>query len=229
MQPLGRRWWPSTVEEMDADEPSVLDIEQFRDVDDALAQIGDSRGYEGIVKAAFDRPHRYTLLTIFALSACTRFRGLHESIVRELAASNPHAVFPLNRAFAETVLTVAYVHDHPDYVARITERRGNQPKELRRLQVKELIDHISPQAQGFSHVYDEHCEITHFGSVALWQPHVLGDDRTVRWQSEPRWRDDREALIACAQFKELSDAAKIYLHNFAGRHVLEPPTQAGSE
>ena len=206
----------------------MLDIDQFRDIDDALAQLGDSRGYEKILKAAFDRPHRYTLLTMFALSACTRFRGLHESIVRELAASNPHAVFPLSRAFAETVLTVAYVHDHPDYVERITERRGEQPKELRRLPIKALIDHIAPQAPGFSNVYDELCEITHFGSVALWQPHVAGEDRTVRWQSEPRWKDDREGLIACAQLKELSEAARIYLHNFAGRHILEvPQTESG--
>lgn len=70
-------------------------------------------------------------------------------------------------------------------------------------------------------MYDDLCEITHFGSVALWQPHVLGDDeRTVQWQSAPGWRGDREPLVACAQLKELSGAAVIYLHNVVGRHVL---------
>lgn len=173
-----------------------------------------------MLKAAFARPHTYSLLTIFAQSACTRFRALHEGVVREVRASNPHAAFPLNRAFAETVLTVAYAHDNPDYVERITERRGNQPKELKRLQIKALIDHIAPSAPGFSHVYDELCEITHFGSVALWQPHALEAGSTVQWRSEPRWSIDREPLVACAQLKEMSAAAETYLYNFAGRHLL---------
>lgn len=197
-----------------------LDLEQFADLADALEQVADSRVYEEVLKAGLGRPHEYTLLTIFAQSTCTRFRGLHEGIVREITASNPHAVFPLSRAFAETVLTVAYATDDPAYVERITERRGDQPKELRRLPIKALIDHIAPEAPGFASVYDELCEITHYGSVALWQPHVLNGERTVQWRSEPRWRRDREALIACAQLTELSAAAVTYLHNFVGRHVL---------
>jgi hypothetical protein len=204
-----------------ADEPESLDLEQFSDLGDALDQLADSRVYEDVLKAAFGRPHRYTLLTIFAQSACTRFRGLHEGIVRELVASNPQAVFPLNRAFAETVLTIAYAHDHPEYVERIMKRRGEQPRELKRPQIKALIDHITPDAPGFVHVYDELCEITHFGSVALWQPHVLEDERTVQWRSEPRWKNERESLVACAQLKEMSGAAETYLHNFAWRYILE--------
>ncbi len=134
-------------------------------------------------------------------------------------ASNPHAAFPLNRPFAETVLTVAYAHDHPEYVERIMKRRGEQPRELKRLQIKALIDHITPDAPEFVHVYDELCEITHFGSVALWQPHVLEDERTVQWRSEPRWKNERRSLVACAQVKEMSGAAETYLHNFAWRHI----------
>ncbi len=206
---------------MGDDEAEMLDLDQFRDLDDALDQLANSRVYDDVLKAAFARPHTYSVLTVFAQSACTRFRGLHEGIVREVAASNPHAAFPLNRAFAETVLTVAYTHDHPDYVERIMERRGDQPKGLKRLQIKTLIDHVAPNASGFRDVYDELCEVTHFGSVALWQPHVLGDATTVQWRSEPRWRNDREPLVACAQLKEMSAAAQIYLYNFAGRHILE--------
>lgn len=199
----------------------LLDLDQFRDLDDALDQLANSRVYDDVLKAALARPHTYSILTMFVQSSCTRFRGLHEGIVREIAASNPHAAFPLNRAFAETVLTVAYVHDHPDYVERIMERRGDQPKELKRLQIAALIDHIDPDAPGFRHVYDELCELTHFGSLALWQAHVLSDDRTIQWRSAPRWRNERERLIACAQLKEMSAAARTYLHNFVGRHVLD--------
>jgi hypothetical protein len=206
---------------MIGDDDELLDLKQFASLDDALSQLADSRVYEEVLKAAFDRPHAYGLLTIFAQSACTRFRGLHEGILREVAAANPHAAFPLNRAFAETVLTVAYTLDHPDYVERIVDRRADQPKELRRLQIKTLVEHITPDAPGFTRVYDELCEITHFGSIALWQPHALDGERTVQWRSDPRWSDEREALVACAQLKEMSAAAEAYLHNFAGRHVIQ--------
>ena len=199
----------------------MLDLDQFRDLEDALGQLANSRVYDDVLTAAFARPHTYGLLTVFAQSACTRFRGLHEGIVREVAASNPHAAFPLNRAFAETVLTLAYAYDNPDYLDRITERRGDQPKELKRLPITVLIDHIEPSAPGFRHVYDDLCEMTHFGSVALWQPHVMANVTTVHWRSEPRWKNEREPLIACAQLGEMSAAAVTYLHNFAGRHIIE--------
>lgn len=201
------------------DEESGLDLDQFEGLDDALVQLANSRVYEDVLQAALGRSADLTLLTIFAMSACTRFRGLHEGVVREIAAANPHAAFPLNRAFAETVLTVAYANDHPDYVERITERRGDQPKDLKRLPIRTLIDHITPSAPGFGPVYDELCEITHFGSLALWQPHAITGDATLMWGSPPRWSNGREPLIACAQLKELSAAAVIYLHNFAGRHL----------
>jgi len=204
---------------MATDDGHLLDLDQFEDLDDALAQLKDSRAYEEVLREALDPSAQFGLLTLFAMSACTRFRGLHEAVVREVEATNPHAVFPLNRAFAETVLTVAYAHDHPDYVERILERRGEQPKELKRLPIRKLIDHIAPDAPGFNQVYDELCEITHFGSVALWQPHSITGERTLQWGSAPRWSNDREALIACAQLKEMSAAAVAYLHYFTQRHL----------
>jgi hypothetical protein len=206
---------------MAADEPEQLDLDQFRDVEDALDQLANSRVYENVLKLAFQRAHRYSDLTIFAQSASTRFRGLHEGVMREVKASNPHAVFPLMRAFAETVAVVAYANDYPDYVERVAKPRGGQPKQLKRPRIETLIDHIAPDAPGFARIYDQLCEITHFGSLALWHPHSIGDDQTVRWRSAPQWRNDRESLIACAQLKEMSDAAATYLHNFAGRHILE--------
>lgn len=204
---------------MATEEEHLLDLDQFEDLDDALAQLQDSRVYEEALREALGRSPNFSLLTLFAMSACTRLRGLHEAVVREVATANPHAVFPLSRAFAETVLTVAYALDHPDYVERILERRGEQPKELKRLPIKKLIDHITPSAPGFGLVYDELCEITHFGSVAMWQPHSITGEGRLLWGSAPRWSNDREPLIACAQLKELSSAAVAYLHNFAGRHL----------
>jgi hypothetical protein len=199
----------------------MLDLDQFKDLNDALDQLSNSRVYDDVIEAAFARPCVYTVLTMFAFSACTRFRALHEGVVREVAASNPHTVFPLNRAFAETILVVAYAHDNPDYVDRIMLRRDEQPPELKRPTIEKMMNHIAPEAPGFARVYAELCEITHFGSIALWQPHEFTEDNRVEWRSEPRWSNERQPLVACAQLKEMSEAATTYLHNFVGRYVLE--------
>lgn len=193
----------------------MLDLEQFASLDAALDELAASSTiYEEVPSEVLGNEIQITLLTMFAMSMCTRLRGLHESIVREARASNPHAVFPLSRALAETLLTIAYVQDHPDYIERIMRRRGEQPKELKRLPISELISHITPNAPGFSRVYDELCEITHVGMLALWQPHAVVGDRETNWSSAPRWKNDREGLVACAQLKELSEAAAQYLRLF---------------
>ena len=88
------------------------------------------------------------------------------------------------------------------------------PRRRRRLparkSIQAIIDYLSRSgiAEQFGIVYAELCEITHFGSIALWNTHRLDDaeDRMLSWTSYPQWRDDREALVACAQLLELSEA-----------------------
>jgi hypothetical protein len=40
------------------------------------------------------------------------------------------------------------------------------------------------------------------------------------WSSEPDWRSDEEALIACAMGLEIADAMDAALRAFTRRHVL---------
>jgi hypothetical protein len=60
----------------------------------------------------------------------------------------------------------------------------------------------------FGVVYKELCEVTHFGAVAMWMPHRIeaGDESRLSWTSYPRWKQDTEALVACAQTLEMSAA-----------------------
>lgn len=202
---------------------AMLDLGQFQDLADALDQLSDSKVYEQEIAAAMAYQPPWTLVTIFAQSACTRMRAFHESALREISASNPHSAFTLNRAFAETVLTLAYAVNHPDYVERILRPKAEQPKGLKPLAMVDLKEHIKPDAPGFAAVYAELCEITHFGSLALWHPHRDTGRGTVEWMSAPRWSREIEPLVACAQLAELSHAGVSYLHNFLGAHVIHQP------
>ena len=133
------------------------------------------------------------------------------------------------RAFAETVVLLVYVLDHPDYVnvlaARPREQRGGKRKSL-----QALIHYASTQAPGMKEVYAELSEATHFGAIAMWAAHYIEGDETsgyrTSWTSYPRWRNEEQALIACAQTLELARAAENLLRVFAARHVLPLATSA---
>lgn len=132
----------------------------------------------------------------------TRARGLYDGIAREARAGNPHAVFPLIRQFAEMVALVFYVVDHPKYVLALTERPRDRPTGTpARKSIQAIIHQIEKKhAPQFGTIYAELCEIAHFGAVGMWASYRIDDqqERTLSWTSYPRWRDDRQAFIACA-------------------------------
>jgi hypothetical protein len=51
---------------------------------------------------------------LFFFSMVSRCNSLHAAITREVNAQNPHAVFPLIRAYAEATALLIYVYDHVD-------------------------------------------------------------------------------------------------------------------
>ena len=53
------------------------------------------------------------------------------------------------------------------------------------------------------------------------KPEGRGEERArTSWSSEPGWRSDEEALIACAMGLEIADAMDAVLRAFTRRHVL---------
>ena len=160
----------------------------------------------------------------------TRSQGLHEAIAREIARENPHAVFPLIRAFAESVLLVFYVADHPDYVNALIDRPRNFGKgDPKRKSIQALISYAKDHAPGMKDVYAELSEATHFGSTAMWASVTPEEERHVSWANSPRWRSDEQALIACAQTLELADAMTHLLTQFAERYVLPPEAKTDGD
>jgi hypothetical protein len=210
----------------------MLDLSQFTSVEDATRKVEPGERYIEIGKLLL--PHAegrpLTMPLLFFLSMITRSQGLHSAIAREIREGNPHAVFPLVRAFAEAVTLVIYVTDDPGYIDLISARASELPKTgPKRKSMQKLITHASKHAPGLKNVYAELSEATHFGAVAMWAAHAIEDEDdgvlSTSWTSYPRWRSDDQALIACAQTLELADAMGFFLRRFAVRHLGVPAAE----
>jgi hypothetical protein len=110
----------------------MVDLTQFSSREDALEKIKPrSRYVEMASDAVLPIPTDMGMNVswLFWLSAIARAQGLHSAIAREAQETNPHAVIPLIRTFAETVVLVMYVNDFPDYIDTLTVDASELPKE----------------------------------------------------------------------------------------------------
>jgi len=201
-------------------EQSMLDIDQFTSLDDALTKVEEAgRGYLDVAKYGLQNKE-FSELTLFFMSALSRAQGLHDAIAREMRNTNPHSVFPLLRAYAETSIMVLYVNDHPAYV-RALQSRPQGKHGPRRKSLQAIISYSGKRFAGMKGVYSDLSEIGHFGSVGMWSSMSpdLANEGTFSWTSYPRWRDERTALIAAAQTLELAEATQGLLREFAVSHT----------
>jgi hypothetical protein len=215
----------------------MVDLTQFDSRDDALAKIDPGSRYVdvGSLLSPIGDSMGMNMMLLFWFSMIARSQGLHSAIAREIRERNPHAVWPLIRAFAEAVVLMLYVVDHPKYVALLTTRPSERPKGgQKRKSMQALISYASNQAPGMKGLYAELSEATHFGAVAMWASHRVEpeeDGAILRfsWTSGPGWRSDETELTACAQTLELAEAMDGLLRTFATRYVLPlrdaPPSE----
>jgi len=209
----------------------MLDLQQFDSPQSAKAAVQLDRVFDAEAHAVLTRAAGLTLLVMFVMSAVVRARGLYEAIAREVEHDNPHAVFPLLRQFAETVAMAFYVADNPGYVDVLTKRERDKPAgSPRRRSIQALVAHLEKHyATQFGQVYAELSEIAHFGTVALWTAHrVESDDGATSWASVPRWRDESQLYVACAQLLELREAMSDALGRLGEAVSTDPGPILGS-
>jgi len=91
--------------------PPMMDLSGFTDPDTslALAARGCPKAYTAIAKRHMVGREHVTMPMMLFGSFVSRMRGLHEAILREIEANNPHGAFPLLRAWAEVVALAIYV------------------------------------------------------------------------------------------------------------------------
>jgi hypothetical protein len=80
-----------------------VDLTQFRSVRDATEKVVAAGDYADVAKHFLSTKgiDPTALPVLFFSSMINRCNGLHTAIAREMQAQNPHAVFPLIRAYAE--------------------------------------------------------------------------------------------------------------------------------
>jgi hypothetical protein len=200
-----------------------VDLTQFESVEDAIEKVAAAGDYDEVAEhfLAGKGIDPTALPVLFFSSMVNRCNSLHAAIAREMQAQNPHAVFPLIRAYSEGSALLIYVYDHVDYIEALVDRpRGRRGRTPSRLKVGKLVAYAVKHAPGFKHAYDELTDFTHFGSTAIWSPFVLSDKgESFSWTSYPRWRNDEQAMIAAALTLEISDATHTLLRNFGGRYL----------
>jgi hypothetical protein len=209
-----------------------VDLTQFSSPQHAVTTIERERGFDDVAFPFVQRTRVETLLTLFFRSATARARGLHEGIVRETKASNPHAAFPLIRQLAECVAVTQYVVDDPDYVRAIMrDPRHRKPGQPKRKNMQAFVNYMNKHhADQFGLVYRELSDLTHFGSTAMWTSHAIMDEenRLAIWVSEPHWRDETQLYIACAWTVEVSALMEDALRNLGVACLNEQETFAGA-
>jgi len=55
------------------------------------------------------------------------------------------------------------------------------------------------------------CEMTHFGTSALWSSHSVMNDNgkvTFSWSSVPKWKNEKDAIVCCALLLELTQGMR---------------------
>jgi hypothetical protein len=204
----------------------MLDLSEFASLDDAISLASASDVYFTTLLSILNLEvgARMGMNLMFAQSMVSRCQGMHKAIIREIQRENPHAVFPLLRSLVEAFALLNYVADHPGYIDVLTVRAKDIPKgKKQRLSIQKLVAHAFKRAPGLKHVYAELSEITHFGSVAMWTPHRVTNAETheIAWSNHPCWRDEEQALIACAQTIEISEAINFRLSEFLDEHCRE--------
>lgn len=199
-------------------DPVLVDISGLGSLDQAIERISVPKVFDELVgqimRSYIDRGGEWSPMFAFLGSAASRGRALHEAVVREITASNPPASITLLRQLAETVAMAFYVSDHPTYVTVLATSPSAKPKGApNRKSMQALINHMDRNySHQFGTVYSEMCEMTHFGTSALWSSHritdVPGGAPRVSWNSAPTWKYERDGLVCCALLLELTGAMK---------------------
>lgn len=203
--------------------PPMMDLSGFTDPDTslALAARGCPKAYTAIAKRHMVGREHVTMPMMLFGSFVSRMRGLHEAILREIEANNPHGAFPLLRAWAEVVALAIYVTKKPAYIdALVNDPRDGGPG---RKSFAAIFDAIRDEAGNMKAVYAQLSDYSHFGSLGVWNVHSIDpdDDRVIRWSDVPQWRNEDHFKTACGLSRELAIAGQHYLNELGT--VLIPP------
>lgn len=220
--------WAMLYPMTDNGERALLDLAPYEDRRAALelARHGCPTTYSDLARHHMKRSACLTPKFMLFGAIVSRVRGLHEAVLREIEVNNPHAVFPLLRAWLEVVTLAIYTVKKPAYLEFLLEGPG--PNAQAKKSFEAMFHALTEEAAQLRLVYRQLSEYSHFGPLAVWNAYSVedGESRAVSWTDVPRWRDERHFQIACAQAHELAIASLDYL-NILGDVLIEEMPQPG--
>ncbi len=127
-------------------------------------------------------------------------------MIREIEASNPHAVLPLLRARAEVITIASYTRRNPTYAEYLIHGPGEGRPGKKSFEA--MFHAVKDDVEQMKVVYADLSDYSHFGLLGVWNAWSILDEeeRTVSWTDAPRWTSEDEFRIACAQANELAVA-----------------------
>ncbi|QRP47971.1 hypothetical protein [Amycolatopsis sp. FDAARGOS 1241] len=195
-----------------------LDLGRFKDREQALilAGAGCPRTYTEIAKHHMTRLNgQLTANMLLFGSFVSRMRGLHEGVVREIAADDQHAAFPLIRAWLEVSTIALYCLRKPDYVNFMLWGPGKDRPGHKSFAA--MFHVVREDAPGHEPIYRQLSDYSHFGQLGIWNAHTPGEDsRYVSWTDIPRFRNEGHFQTACAWAHELAANGFQTLHRLGG-------------
>jgi hypothetical protein len=168
----------------DGTEHEMLDLTGYepRDRALALAAHGCPERYTAIAQVHMSTPYLTQGWMLFG-SFVSRMRGLHEGVVREIAADNPHTVLPLMRAWVEVITIALYVLRKPNYVEVLLHGPGDgRPG---RKSFEAMFHAVRDDASQLRLVYREEDEASGTVTSAVWNAHSIVDGRAAMAGREP--------------------------------------------
>jgi hypothetical protein len=142
-------------------------------------------------------------LTYAAMGFCgflSRAQGLHERAVAATDARNPYAAFTLVRAYADNMAGILFANDHPKDVATFLGL-GDRPY----VSAGKLTNYMQRVVPTYKQFYDQLSGYTHPVSLSLLASFKLEAEDTFNWSSAPRFRDEREIMLAYGWIVEVAE------------------------
>jgi len=141
-----------------------------------------------------------------------RTQSLHEAALSAIDSDNPHAAFTLLRAYIEQCAATLYLTDHPGKAEPLWNDQDG-----RGVPIGRITSHAdrSGRFKEFRRLYDQLSKYAHPSSVSHFANMRVSEEGKFTFQTAPRFKGDKEKLVAYAWLVEFSCIAHILLFKFA--------------
>jgi hypothetical protein len=211
------------------EELPMVDATWFTTMEDATQRLAPGDAYDQLTRRFFtSNPSgeiRMNQLVLLAL--LVRMNGLHQGTLRELANDNPHAVWPLMRAYFELEVAMLYISRHPQYLMSLAEKPSGDNLGAPALpKMTTMLRAVKDVIPAGADAYRQLSDIAHPGVLATWSGHTvsLNDDGSLllQWSPHPRFRPE-QLPIAAAQLEELILGTQGTFIKLAEHHLAVVP------